>query len=80
MNNERIKIYKIYSAKDQGVFKKGELIGTLTEDIFNSMFIGCEYDKITTYGSNRVYLTREDEYKSEPHSLNPHPEKDHDGW
>jgi len=73
-----MKVYNIFSSKDQGVFKKDELIGSVNEDIYKTLFGGLPYDTVTNYGSNRVYILPK--ILSEPHSLNPHPERDDDGW
>jgi hypothetical protein len=58
------KVFKIYSARDQGVFKKDELIGTLDDTQYEASFGNLDFGKVTTYGSNTVYITKTQTFKS----------------
>ena len=52
-------IFKIYSAKDQGSYKKDELIRTVDTVKYAISFGNLDYQKIVADGTNRVYIKKE---------------------
>lgn len=73
-------VYNVMSARPQGVYGKDEFIAILTQKDYDELYGDLDYKTITNYGGNRVYIEQFLPDKSEPHPLNPHPERDHDGW
>lgn len=53
-----MKTFKVYSSKNQGSYKKDELITNLTESQFLTIFGDLDYQSIRYFGDNHIYIKK----------------------
>lgn len=51
-----MKQYKVFSAKDQGCYKKGELLYSLTEQAYQREFGNLPFEKVSYDGHNFIFI------------------------